>query len=378
MRESCLRREQMSSDPDIIFCLEDPGAVNFIAPLPAQVKQELGLSSTVLACGLAKKLLSNRQIPFIDSKTIQIESLLSNYSPNLVIGGTAENPDNIFLKLVEKAKTLKIPTIAVVDMQVNADRRFRGRSNNPLQFAPDFIMVPDHYTKSVYEKLSFPSTAITVVGYPQFDHLRNLEKQRTRKKETKSQTIVFVSEPKSLLNPALTTKNKNYFFSGTTNSTYRTRIVIEELLRSLKNIQLNANLILRLHPKNDISELEDLSIEFNSISRDENPIDLLWQADLVVGMTSMLLQEAAWLSKRTLTILSEPNEFARLPAIQCGLIKSVKSREELEQALQEFKNDDWPYQDPCQYFEAGSVSKMVSFIEQTMATAPSANERKCQ
>ena len=78
----------------------------------------------------------------------------------MIITGTSENPESMGLFLVEAARRNRIPTAAVLDSPANASYRFRGVTDNPLSFAPDWLIVPDEWTKSTFESIGFSENKI--------------------------------------------------------------------------------------------------------------------------------------------------------------------------------------------------------------------------
>ena len=69
------------------------------------------------------------------------------------------------------------------------------------------------------------------------------------------------------------------------------------------------------------------------MSRTEQALALLHAADAVVGMTSMLMIEAALLSRPTLAILPRAEEVHWLPTAAAGLTPYATSRVEVEKSI---------------------------------------------
>ena len=158
---------------DVLIFAEDPGAVNFLAPLSKELSLHQ-LSSVVLASGLAIAQLERRKIAFDKVDTdADCSSIITCFRPKVIIAGTAENPKTIALSLFMEGKRQLIPTIGVVDMVVNAAGRFRGEGIQPLACAPDYIMVPDYETKNAFELINFPADNIFIIGYPQLDFIQS-------------------------------------------------------------------------------------------------------------------------------------------------------------------------------------------------------------
>jgi hypothetical protein len=363
----------MSAPVQTLIFAEDPGAANFLAELP-QALAAKNISSKIAASGLAVEYFRNRQIQCDIANNSVASALLEQIQPKIIVTGTSENPNSIGLQLIQLGKKRNIITIGVVDMEVNADRRFQGMGNSPFSFAPDRIIVPDSNTKLAFEKLGYPNSQIAVCGYPHFDFVQAKVKEYSaidilefRKRVISSAPpnkpiIVFIAEPASILNPGLSRKTDEYTLQGRSQSEFRTAIVLEEFLDALSNKPNRPYIVLRLHPKNAVDEFAAYTNEIDFVSNGGNPLEVLWAADLVVGMSSMLLQEAAWLEKNTLSILPTASEHLRLTSIANGLIPYVTTREELRKALESFAVGKFTRNNPNNYYAPGAMNRMVQFI----------------
>ncbi len=364
-----------ASQCDVLIFVEDPGAANFLAPVPAELTN-LGVSSTLLATGLSVNHLRARNTEFVDltSSSESAADLISRYAPSAIVAGTAENKQTLAFALFREARAAQIPTVGVVDMVVNADCRFRGEGDDAFANAPAYIMVPDDDTRQAFESLGFAPDKLVVTGYPQFDFVRQKLQEPPESTEVSTSEypaeIVFVAEPESKLNPALSKRNANYKFAGRGQSDFRTHIILEELIAALKATQIPARLVVRLHPKNSLEQFADYHTDVAEFSHGGDPLAAFQSADLVVGITSMALQEAAWLGKRTLAVLPESTDKEKLAAISSGLTPAVFSPGELHDALEKFKCNDWPQPQPEKFFKSGAAGTMASFIDKLRRMKP--------
>jgi hypothetical protein len=152
--------------------------------------------------------------PELLSKSVNsARELLTSLKPSLVIVGTSENTETFAFDLITTARTLGIMTLGVVDAFGNADYRFRGHTNDPLFYSPEWIAVPDQWTKQAYLDLGYPVERLAVCGHPHYDYvldtaakLRKQNRQLLRDKIFPSNrhnapVIVFISEISTGLNP---------------------------------------------------------------------------------------------------------------------------------------------------------------------------------
>jgi hypothetical protein len=92
--------------------------------------------------------------------------------------------------------------------------------------------------------------------------------------------------------------------------------------------------LLRLHPKNTRAELAPFLDRFDRVSQGGSGLELVFAADAVCGMTSMLLAEAAIARRPTLSILPRVSERDWLPSLVQGTIAVATSRGALQDFMQ--------------------------------------------
>lgn len=362
---------------DILLYVEDPGAANFAAELPASLAKQ-GWDVIFFADGFASSYLLQRGVkssPVPDS--ISAQDLLMRERPRLVIVGTSENPDTFGFELVLASRRLGIMSVGVIDSVGNAEYRFRGRTDNPLQYAPDWLIVPDQWTKDVYVALTYPLKNIAVCGHPHYDRVFGIKKSldEENKSELKKklfpactsdrQIVVFVSEISTGLNPDQYKKSSEYTLLGHGDRSERTAIVLQEFLDVVNTVQPKPYLVLRMHPKNTAEEMAPFLQDFDQLSQHEPALRVVYAADLVVGMTTMLLQEAAIMGKQTLSIVPRAIEACSLQTIRAGITACVTTRKELSCLLPNVLKDPKIITGDVidSFFPSGSLCKTTEFID---------------
>jgi hypothetical protein len=363
---------------DILIYVEDPGAANFVAGLPEALEKH-GWQTRLLADGFAYQYLLDRGIrPELVSKSENsARELLTRLKPGLVIVGTSENPETLGFDLITAARTLGIMTLGVVDAFGNADYRFRGHTDNPLFYSPEWIAVPDQWTKEAYVDLGYPVERLAICGHPHYDYVLNTaarlakqDKQRSRNKlfssnHNNAPVIVFAAEVSTGLNPGQYRRMSDYTMTGRGTRTNRTEIILEEFLDALALCEQKYYTVLRMHPKNTEEELAPFLKYFNQISQEEPSLALVFAADLVVGMTSMLMMEAAIMGRPTLSIVPREVEKVSLPTIRLGITPCVTTREELRTVLPDLlaRCKQPMAVDTDHWVHPGSLQRTVGFIE---------------
>jgi hypothetical protein len=91
--------------------------------------------------------------------------------------------------------------------------------------------------------------------------------------------------------------------------------------------------VLRLHPKSRAEDFAACLDNVDAVSSGGDPLPLLWAADVVLGMTSMLLLEAALLGKPHLSVLPRAEERAWLAPLSSGLTPVAVTRAQLAKQL---------------------------------------------
>ena len=287
----------------VLYC-EDPGAANFMVGLPARLRQS-GLIPRLYATGTAAEFLVQRGEA--------AHSLPSDVldDADLLAVGTSENPDSPGLALITEARRRGIPSVGIVDGKANARLRFRGRGDHPLAFAPDWLAVPDGSTVAAYRDLGFPADRIGAFGNPHFDRAAQARRRLAEKGRTAVRAevlpaaetrpiVVFLAEQSFSLNPEIPVDAEPTAFPGAIRR--RVHAVLDVVLGTVEVMASRPFVALRLHPKNRRDEFSAFEERLGHVSAGGDPLPLLYCADVVVGLTTALLAEAAVLGRPVLPV----------------------------------------------------------------------------
>jgi hypothetical protein len=314
---------------DFLFFAEDPGAANYVAPL-ARVVGQSGMSFRLLTRGPAGAYLRERGIL---AEALPAEGnpreLLAGLRPRVLVTGTSEDRDAWGLALIDAAQALGVRSVGAVDGPANSAFRFRGRGGHALFHRPDWLMVPDDWTKASYVGLGFAPGRIAVCGHPHHDVVRDAKRaldeegrvavrRRILPAAAGREIVAFLTELSVGLNEEEFRRSPSYTLVGH-GSDRRTLVVLDEFLDAVALLPERPYLVLRIHPKDSTGGYTPYLAAFDHISDSGPPLDLVYAADLVVGMTSMLLLEAALLNRPTLSIVPRAMERDWLPSIGWGL-----------------------------------------------------------
>lgn len=319
--------------------VEDPGAANYGFPLVAPLKADLwipeSLAAYAAACGYAPTHLTQGPTASLPEDV------------DVLLIGTSENPETLAHDLVRQARERGIPSIGMIDFPANPSNRFRGGTMIPLLHAPDWLMVTDQLTADRFAGLGFPADKIGIVGHPHFDKVlafRDILKQEGKSAvrarlfpavSEDQKIIVFLTEVSGGGYQSQYQRSKDYTLLGRGDRVDRTHIVLQEFLDATTQILPKPYRILRLHPKNTAAEFEPMTSEFDAVNAGGNPLEVVFGADLVCGMNTMLLYEAAMLGKATLSILPRDGDAKLTPTVVAGITPYATTRPSLLRLLEE-------------------------------------------
>jgi hypothetical protein len=227
-----------------------------------------------------------------------------------------------------------IPTLVVVDERYGFQRRF-GEGPNRLEYLPDALAVMDEECAELATAAGVPAERIYVTGSPILSFLAS--HHGTLRERVVSpvypippgrQLVTFVSETFARDNGSAPGKRGLLgHFLGFTEETVR-----EDLIQVLREIGRPVVLLERLHPS-DESELHEAQTDGVVLWKQIRGGELwalLLQSDVVVGMKSMALLEAALLGCRVVSY--QPNLIGenQCAAVRYRMAARLDTREELE------------------------------------------------
>lgn len=336
----------MNRPVDVLIHVEDPGAANMVLDLVPALRG-LGLTAAIIADGWGRTYLTGKCVTFRTEDGCSAQKLLDSFRPRVIVVGSCDNPNSRSLALTESAHSNGIPSCGLIDTPANSDARFRGSGVSPLQFAPDWLAVADDRSLQAYAALGFQRDHIKVIGLPHFDRVRErrdelslLDRAELRRRllpnaDPAQPVLVFLAEGRDRLNPQASYRSDDYTIKGRGGSDFRTVIVLEEILDACSVLVPRPYIVVRPHPKNEADDFVELADELDLVTTAHDPHELLWIADLVVGMTTVLLVESAILGLPTISILPRTVETAWLTALDAGAITIISNRELLLKHLPE-------------------------------------------
>jgi len=337
---------------DILIFVEDPGAANMLVGMRPYFDR-LGMGVVVTAAGSAREILEVREEQYlpVDAATSAAD-VIDDYRPQVVAVGTAENRQTLGLALAAEARRRGIPTVGLVDSFANSQWRWRGETHDPLAYMPDWLAVPDDITRTEYMTLGVSAERVIAVGYVQADYVaEHKTKFDARGKGAmrdavlprsawRRQVLVFAAEQFGGIGTDRYRRADDYTIHGRGGSNERIHIVLEEVLDALVRIQPRPYVVVRLHPKNSRADFEAYQNEIDFISRSEDPLELIYSSDVVVGATSTLLLEAHLMERPTLAVVPRVPE-TWIERVGEGIIPTACTRDQVEDYLARMLNGEY-------------------------------------
>ena len=333
------------TDEEVVVFVEDPGSANFVVGLADKLRSH-ALNLTIFAAGTAVEYLRLRGEKcdeLVDSSAVA--SLLENRWPKAVLVGTSENKKSAAFKFTAEARTRGIPSLGIVDAPANPEFRFLGESDNPLQHIPDCVLVPSEETKQRFIDLGLSPSRLQVIGNPRIDaalkagsDFAKYSFEQSRREVFGPEMVscpilVFASEISDGLDPSEFRRSDAYTLTGRGNTDARTHIVLEEVLDALEELTPKPYLVVRLHPKESEHDFAAYRDEIGQFSVGGDPLRTLYFADVIVGLTSTILLEAAAMGLPVFSVLPREVECTWLPLYEGLEIPTVIRRPDIAPML---------------------------------------------
>lgn len=341
----------------VLIFARDPGGANAVIPLVNKMKQRYDV--IVYAKHFALKRMQAEQIKCLNIEnevTVFDENGVFNFlkkiAPDILITGTSLD-DYTERFLWKAADSLSIFSFAIIDQWMNLGIRFSKYNYTQIDlykntyehsFLPDKIFVMDDLAKEMIMKEGVPEEKVLVSGQPYFETVREkYTNALVYKKKGDVLNIVYVSEP---IIQDYDEGDESKLFWG-----YNERTNFENLYVSLTHILKGSSkkvyLTVRPHPRESVDGWKKIissKINENIILNCDTENDsfyILKNADLVCGMSSMFLLEAAICEVPIISIqigLKQDNPFI---LDKIGSVKSKLTKEELEADLKNAINGDY-------------------------------------
>lgn len=334
--------------PAVVSACGDAGGAAALAPVLERLVKEGRVSVESYAYGqgievLARSGLIPRAVP-ANADADWCDSALLQHQPALMLVATSHNDQNHEKTFVAAARKRGIPSMALLDFWTNGRARFCDPAGR-LLYVPDRIAVMDTAARHSLIAEGLPRDAIVVTGHPGLDALMERKGQLTstgryaagRASETRrcDVRVLFVSQPLREIHRACAADLLGYDEQSVLDD------VIDALELVARRSRIDVTLIIRPHPRESIDAYagRDSDVIRVVVSKQGDARATALDADLVVGMTSMLLVEACYLGRPVVSIQPNRRQFGALPSQVLNRITAVYRREDIAAALERLSAD---------------------------------------
>ncbi|MCX5829748.1 MAG: UDP-N-acetylglucosamine 2-epimerase [Deltaproteobacteria bacterium] len=257
-----------------------------------------------------------------------------------VLAGTSIS-GNLERSFVRKAREQGVPSFSVLDHWCEYRVRFQD-SSGYLNAVPDTIFVPDEIAQRDLLDMGIPGRQIVVSGHPALDVAGKAAQYFSEKKRSQilqqlalkddRDYVLFVSEPVESDH-------------GSKDLGYSEFSILERICSTLLQLgkEIRPPLVIKLHPREDSSKYAPMlrayrALKIVSVKDEIDRFDLMLSAKLVLGISSLLLLEAAVLGLPVYSVIPGDDEQSFI-GVRLGWVKHLRNQADIEDSLKMKKND---------------------------------------
>jgi len=369
----------------ILVVSRDPGGTNAILPLIAPL-QALGNELKVYGKDAALSIYRKQNIDCADicvaipsGTQEETDEFVRKTRPDLILTGTSSE-DFTERHLWKAAERVGITSFAVLDQWTNYRLRLISEGGNPMNGAvsselivPSYFFIMDEFAKEEMCALGIDRNKLVVSGQPFFDYIRKTgdkvtpqEVEELRRELTGSeggQVFVFASQPIASIHRQNGMPEDYWGYTEETvlNSVVKTLSIVT------RDLATEVTLVLRLHPKDEVEAYKGVVGTLPSsikvvVDRGTDSNLLLKASDLIIGMFSMLLLEAAILERPFISVQIGLKRENPLVFDRMGVVRSILTEQELEETFRRIlsgKSRELPNLD----FQFGATERIINYLE---------------
>ena len=337
----------------VLAAAQEVGAANALVPVIGELGRRGGTRVVTLACGRASKVFAAAGIEPRELETPAelscqsyetVTPILEATEPDVLLLGSGRGPtiDKVMLRAT---RGTGIPSLTVLDMWSN----YRARFSHPV---PDDMCLPTKV--AVMDRLAFdeavevglPESALAITGQPHLEALAKTYRSpaaivraaalRSRwlgaeAARGRTRLVLFMSEA-----VARDFGPDSPYYPG-----YTEIDALEGVIEAVASIEehtgLNVVVVAKLHPEESPETFHMGPIAtkrgVNVVTDEAAPVCVL-AADLVVGMTSMVLLEALIAGKPTISFQPGAGAEDAFVGTRMGVVPTASSSGELASVLQ--------------------------------------------
>ena len=340
------------SKSTVVTICSDPGAARAVTPVIRLLLAEDAVEVVSYCYNQANEILRSESIHSTELRYPitpgWVEERLRQDQASLVLTGTSHNALDWEKLFIATARAMAVPSIAVLDFWSNYVTRFSS-ADDRLDCLPDVVAVMDERARGEMMAAGIPAERILVTGQPAFEDLAQRlswfspqERARIRESvgvEQSDVLVMFASQPIRQLYGG----EESPDYLGYTEDS-----VLRHLIRSLEAVQHECPeriaLLIRPHPREEVQQYSSYASSMIKIvvSTAGDRSNCAMAADLVTGMTSVLLVEACYLQRPVISFQPGLRKADTLPTNAWGLSTLVVDYQSMTPTLKLFLLDRNP------------------------------------
>jgi hypothetical protein len=281
---------------------------------------------------------------------------------------TASRAGNLEKRLIKKARFFNIPTVSPIENWGPFAGRFSdfsfGRFKNHMDYLPDHLLMVDKFALDRAVSENVPKNCMTIVGSIPLEIILastknkySVNKTRSRVGAKKNQKIVVF--PSQALKIEMGTSSPEY-------PGYNETEALSDICTALSVVWPDCMLIIKLHPFETIENFhrpDSLQNIQHNIIKNISGSDIISSSDLVIGMISNFLMEAASKNKPVISYQRQVKTKLNFVGTALNLMYFCSSIHELKSVL---KSDPNPLISAPEYFQkitTNATKQTIAFIE---------------
>ncbi|MDP2629329.1 MAG: hypothetical protein Q8P45_01295 [Candidatus Harrisonbacteria bacterium] len=308
-----------------IVTASDPGGFNSIIPVARALLQHSNTLTLILG-GPARLMAQKEGLKYLDGEILspeELESFFLRAKPNALIAGTS-GESTVDKRLILIAKQHGVPSLCILDSWLNYWQRFSSSDEKDFKYIPDIICAPDELAKEEMIADSIPAQLIRITGNPHFDHFTDA----IRSDGEVSGRVLFVSQPFSELRE----------IGVYTDYGYDEYAVLQDIIYTLAIEDISSQLLIHLHPREKRDKYRAFLSKAVCLSQKESLEEELSAAELIIGMNSTVLFQAAMAGKKVLSYQPHLKASDTLISNRLGLTELIQDRAALAKKIHETLN----------------------------------------
>lgn len=327
----------------ILFCATDAGGARELIPV---IKEALHrkMPCHVLCSTVTQPIFSRSEIDAMECvfrSQEEAEKSISKYKASVLVLGTTGTIKNERY-LTASAQHLGLPSIVVLDEWYNYHLRFEDEEGKIGKYLPTVICVQDPLSQQLAVQDGLPEGIIRITGSPALGGLSKRAHAFIKNPPYVPKlladchgylTILFLSEAlKSAYGSVQGERGTHGAFLG-----YDEDSVRQDLADVLMEIGKKSTVLEKLHPAEHAKNPPRHAklTEWRMSAPSEALLPLLWHTDIIVGMHTKALLEAAILGRKPISYQPQARHPHSCTAVRLGVALLCGSRDELLRCLKE-------------------------------------------